>query len=320
MYELYSDKQRKRIFWGLKMGNNFLKRLGEKILVSDGAMGTMLQKEGLVAGECGEEWNISHKKKVQGVHQAYLEAGCDIIITNTFGGNYFKLEKQGFENKVYEFNFAGAQLAKEVGDNYAGRYVVGDIGPTGEFMKPLGDLGYDDFYKVFKEQILALKEGGVDLVIIETMSALEEIKVALRVAKENTNLPVIASMSFASTKKGFRTMMGVSVREAVSGMKEAGADVIGANCGEGPEEMLEIIKEMRHLTITYLITQPNAGRPKLVQGKTIFDASPEDMAQFVSQSLVAEPNIVGGCCGTTSEHLLKMVERLAEIKERNEKK
>ena len=286
---------------------DFLKKLKTEVLVCDGAMGTMLQENGLSQGECPEMWNITHKKVVQSIHREYLDAGCNILITNTFGGNLFKLRKMGLEDNVHEANIAGAHLAKDVAGDKA--YVLGDIGPTGEFMEPLGELKYEDFYNVFKEQALALRSGGVDGIIIETMSALEEIRAAVLAVKENTDLPVVAAMTFQITDSGFRTMMGVDVKKAVTEIKDMGCDVIGSNCGCGIREMVRVIKEMRRCggTDGYLIAEPNAGMPRLVDGKTVFDESPQDMAAFVPELLKEGVKIIGGCCGTTPSHIREIV-------------
>ena len=286
---------------------DFLKKLKNEVLVCDGAMGTMLQENGLSPGESPEMWNITHKKVVQSIHREYLDAGCNILITNTFGGNLFKLRKMGLEDNVHEANIAGAHLAKDVAGDKA--YVLGDIGPTGEFMEPLGELKYEDFYNVFKEQVLALRSGGVDGIIIETMSALEEIRAAVLAVKENTDLPVVAAMTFQITDSGFRTMMGVDVRKVTISLKDIGCDVIGSNCGCGIREMVRVIKEIRRCSGTgsYLIAEPNAGMPRLVDGKTVFDESPKDMAAFVPELLKEGVKIIGGCCGTTPAHIREIV-------------
>ena len=286
---------------------DFLKKLKNEVLVCDGAMGTMLQENGLSPGECPEMWNITNKKVVQSIHREYLDAGCNILITNTFGGNLFKLRKMGLEDNVHEANIAGAHLAKDVAGDRG--YVLGDIGPTGEFMEPLGELKYEDFYNVFKEQVLALRSGGVDGIIIETMSALEEIKAAVLAVQEHTDLPVVAAMTFQVTDSGFRTMMGVDVKKVTIALKDIGCDVIGSNCGCGIREMVRVIKEIRRCSGTgsYLIAEPNAGMPRLVDGKTVFDESPKDMAAFVPELLKEGVKIIGGCCGTTPAHIREIV-------------
>jgi len=286
---------------------DFLKKLKNEVLVCDGAMGTMLQDNGLPPGECPEMWNITHKKVVQSIHKAYLDAGCNIILTNTFGGNFFKLRKMGLEDNIHEVNIAGAELAKEVVRDRA--YVLGDMGPTGEFMEPVGELKYEDFYNAFKEQVLALRAGGVDGIIIETMSSLDEIRAAVLSVKENTDLPVVAAMTFQTTDSGFRTMMGVDVRKSATSLKDMGCDVIGSNCGCGIKEMVGVIKEIHRWSglNTYLIAEPNAGMPKLVDGKTVFDESPQDMASLVPELLKEGVRIIGGCCGTTPAHIREIV-------------
>ncbi len=300
------------------MGESLLSSLKEGILIADGAMGTMLQSKGLGRGECPEEWNVSHREEVKAIHEAYLRAGCNLILTNTFGGNGFKLKKFSLEDRSDELNLTGARIAREaieqvpLSNTYAqSLFVLGDVGPTGEFMEPVGSVKAGDFYQAFKEQTLALVEGGANAIIVETMSSLEECQTAVRAAKENTNLLVIASMSFDPGKKGFRTMMGVDIPTMVKGLSESGADVIGTNCGGiGLEEMAEIIKEMRTLTDKPLIAQPNAGKPALVDGKTVYNESPEVMATQVEELIKAGANIIGGCCGTTPEHMSKIVKAI----------
>ncbi len=303
------------------MGKSLLSRLKEGILIADGAMGTMLQSRGLGTGECPEQWNISHREEVQAIHRAYLRAGCNLILTNTFGGNRFKLKKFGLENRAGDFNVTGAKIAKEaieqvpLSNTYTQPlFVLGDVGPTGEFMEPVGSVKLEEFYQVFKEQILALVEGGIDAVIVETMSSLEECQAAVRAAKENSNLPVIVSMSFDPGKRGFRTMMGVDIPTMVKGLSESGVDVIGTNCGGiGLEEMAEVIKEMRMLTDKPLMAQPNAGKPMLLEGKTVYNESPEAMAAQVEELIKAGANIIGGCCGTTPEHMAKIVQAVRAL-------
>ncbi len=181
-------------------------------------------------------------------------------------------------------------------------------------MEPVGSVKAEEFYRVFKKQILALVEGGIDAIIIETMSSLEECQTAVRAAKENTNLTVIASMSFDPGARGFRTMMGVDIPTMVKGLSESGADVIGTNCGRvSIEEMAEVIKEMRMLTDKPLMAQPNAGRPRLIQGRTVYEQSPEEMASEVKALVQAGANIISGCCGTTPEHMAKIVKAVRAL-------
>lgn len=289
------------------MSKELLTELQKRILLADGAMGTMLQRRGLGVGECQEEWNLSHREEVKSIHENYLRASCDLILTNTFGGNRFCLKKFGLEDKVKEFNKAGVKIAKEaVRDSRA--FILGDVGPTGEFMEPLGTATFETIYEVFREQTSVLAEEGVDALIIETFSELREAQAAMKAAKE-TSLPLLVSLSFNCGRKGFRTMMGVDIPIAVQGLIESGADVLGTNCGEvNLKEMAEIIREFRSLTAKPLLAQPNAGKPTLVEGKTIYKQSPEELAAEVEKLVKAGANIIGGCCGTTPEHLTRMAQ------------
>ena len=287
------------------MNEGLLAELRERVLLADGAMGTMLYGRGLEAGECQEEWSISHREEIKSIHERYLRSGCDLILTNTFGGNRFCLRKFGYEDKVSEFNKAGVKIAKEaVKDSHA--FILGDVGPTGEFREPLGTVTPEILDEIFREQISALAEEGVDALIVETMSDVQEAQAAVTAARE-TGLPVLVSLSFNPGRKGFRTMMGVDISTAIRELTECGADILGANCGEvSLKEMTEIIKEMRSLTDKPLLAQPNAGKPALKDGKTIYNQSPEEMAADVEELVVAGANIIGGCCGTTPEHLTRM--------------
>lgn len=285
---------------------SFLERLRSgEILVCDGAMGTQLQAGGLGIGECPDSWNLTHPNVVASIHKAYLDEGCDLIITNTFGANGLKLKRFGKEADVRKINVAGARIAKEAAKERG--MVLGDIGPTGEFVAPAGSLKAEDLCEVFKEQVLALVEGGVDAIIVETMSDLVEAKAAVRAAKEDSSLPVIASMTFQKGRYGYRTMMGIDPQETARELEAAGCDVIGSNCGAGIQEIIAIIREMRPLTNLPLIAEPNAGLPKLVEGKTVFDETPQDFARNLPDLISAGANIIGGCCGTTPQHIAEIV-------------
>lgn len=291
---------------------DFLKRLQSEVLVSDGAMGTMLQTAGYTPNTCPEKWGIENTDKLQHIHRSYLDAGADILLTNTFGGNTFKLQKYNLSEQVHTINQRAAEIAVDIAGDKA--YVAGDIGPTGEFLEPIGQVTESACYEAFAEQAEGLKAGGVDVIIIETMTALNEIQIAIKAAKE-TGLPVIASMAFTVVKDGFRTIMGVAPREAATGMIEAGADVIGANCGDVMmAEMPALIAELRLYVgcaaDTYIIIQPNAGRPQLIEGKTVFLQSPQDIASGVDAVLTAGANIIGGCCGTTPEHIRQIAHKV----------
>lgn len=287
------------------MTSQLLTRIQQgEILICDGAMGTMMQQAGLAAGDCAELWNVDRPQDVTAIHTAYFNAGCDMVISNTFGGSRLKLKRYQLETRLAELNQAGVNAAKAAVTK-PGQYVLADIGPTGEFLQPIGELTYAELYSVFKEQAIALANAGVDAIIIETMSAIDEIVCAVKASKENTAVPVIATMSFNDAgDKGFRTMMGVSPQQAAEQLDAAGADIIGTNCGRiRVEQVIAIIREFRKYTDKPLIAEPNAGLPKLIDGNTIYDESPEHMASFIPDLIKAGANIVGGCCGTTPKHL-----------------
>ncbi len=275
-----------------------------KLLVSDGAMGTMLQSLGLEAGQCPERWNLTHPEKVQQVHRAYREAGAQLLTTNTFGGNRIRLAGHGLEGKLAEINRRAVQLAREVAGDAA--CVMASVGPTGMLMEPLGDLTEEQAQEIFTEQITALREGGADTVILETFMALEEIVVALRAAK-SLGMRVIASMSFGT---GERTMMGVTPEQAAVTLTQEGADVVGANCSTGAQEMVPVIRRMRAAVSAPLIAQPNAGMPVLVDGKTVYTQKPEEMAEFVAQFVEGGASIIGSCCGSTPDFTRAIVNAL----------
>jgi len=284
---------------------NFLERLQSgDILLCDGAMGTELQQRGLPTGGCPEEFNVTHAELVAGIHRDYFDAGSDIVETNTFGGNRSRLALHDFQDRVAEFNRKGAELAKAVCPT--GRFVAGSMGPTGDIIAPLGERSQEDAYDIFAEQAEALAEGGADVLFIETMMAEEEAEIALRAAKDRTSLPVVATMTFELGKAGLRTMWGVDVATAVKRLTDAGADVIGANCGRGFEDMLAIVEEMRPLTQKPIIAQSNAGIPEWQDGISVYTETPESIKPKAQQILERGVNILGGCCGTGPAHIRMM--------------
>ncbi len=273
----------------------------KKLLVSDGAWGTMLQAQGLEPSDCPEEWNISHPNVVKSIANKYAEAGSDMVLTNTFGGSRKKLEKCGLGDRVKELNLVGAKLSKEGAPDCI---VAGSVGPTGEFLEPYGEMTEKEMIEVFAEQIEALVEGGIDVVCIETMSAIEEAICAIKAARiVKQDIEIIATMTFDPTPKGFRTMMGVDCKRAAEALTEAGADVVGSNCGNGIEQMIPITEEMRKYTDRPILIHANAGVPELINGKTVFRETPEQMARFIEPLVKAGASIIGGCCGTTPEHI-----------------
>lgn len=283
------------------MARDFLAELAKRRLVSDGAMGTMLFAKGLPQGWCPEEWNASHPEAVQAIHQAYFDAGCDLVETNTFGATAIKLGDYGYADKMAEWNRSAAQLARNAAGE--GRFVAGSMGPIGQLLKPFGALDESDAYRAFADQAIALQSGGADVVFVETMISLEEAVIAVKAVKENTSLPVVATMTFEQKRKGCRTMMGASPEQAAEALQKAGADVVGTNCGAGPELSVNVLQAMRAVTNGYLIAQPNAGLPELRDGKNVYSLTPEAMVARMKPLLALDARIIGGCCGTNPDYL-----------------
>lgn len=278
----------------------FMEIAKTKYVLSDGAMGTMLQNRGLDAGSCPELWNTERRDDVYAVHKAYVEAGSLMLGTNTFGGNRIKLASYKLENRVRELNVAGASVAREAAGSDA--IVAASIGPTGKLLEPLGDLSADEAEDAFAEQALALAEGGAGVILMESFSDLTEIMAALSGALK-TGLPCFCTMTFDS---GGRTIMGIDPVTAANTLSEGGASGVGANCGLGPDGTLEIVRQIRQSTDRLVISQPNAGLPKVVGWRTIYDSTPEDMAKYATLFAEIGTNIIGGCCGTTPEHIKAM--------------
>ena len=278
-----------------------------KVLVSDGAWGTFLQQKGLKLGECPEEWNISRSEDVFDIASSYIEAGAHMIETNSFGGNYFKLKNYGLEGRVYGINRAAAEISRKAAGS--DHFVLGSVGPTGK-MLIMEEVTEGELYDAFKEQSLALEAGGVDAIVIETMTDLDEARIAVKAAKENTRCAVFCTMTFDKIIGGaYRTMMGISPTEMTQALVEAGADVIGANCGNGIADMIGIVKEIREVNARIpILIHANAGLPHYHDGDTTFPETPEDMASNVKKIAAAGANIIGGCCGTTPAHIRKVGE------------
>jgi 5-methyltetrahydrofolate--homocysteine methyltransferase len=279
-------------------------------ILADGAMGTMLFEAGLTSGDSPERWNVERPDVIRGVHRAYRAAGSRILLTNTFGGNRFRLALHGLETRVPELNEAAARLAAEVAHAPGGIAVVaGDIGPSGGILAPLGDLERHDAVKGFAEQAAALHAGGVDVFWIETMSALEEVEAALEgVRQVAPGMPVVITLSFDTHG---HTMMGVSPEDAAKELTALGAAAVGGNCGLGPAELLPAMVAM-HAAVpdAVLVAKPNAGLPVLEDGRAVYRGSPEEMADYARRLRAAGVRIIGGCCGSAPAHLRAMAEAL----------
>ena len=302
------------------MGKSFLERLTEdEILVCDGAMGTMLYSRGIYIDRCFDELNLSNPVIVKNVHQEYLQSGADILETNTFGANRYKLEPHGLDAKLYDINFQGVKIAREVARDKA--FIAGSIGPLGRTIEPIGHLSEKEARQAFYDQAKAQFEGGVDLFILETFNDINEIQQALLAVKEICDLPIISQMAFTDEGK---TAYGVSPAHVAKKLEQWGADVVGINCSTGPEATWKAIRKMAEVSNIPLSAQPNAGFPQLVQGRLIYLASPEYFAEYAKRFIQSGVRIVGGCCGTTPSHIraikaavkaLKPTRRFVEIKE-----
>jgi len=265
-------------------------------------MGTMLQERGLIDGGSPELWNVEQPGAIEAVLEEYASAGARLLTTNTFGGTRGRLAMHGLEDRVHELNKAGAEIAKRVAHFHPGTFVVGDIGPTGELMEPMGTLTIEGATEIFAEQIKGLVEGGVDAILVETMSDLSEVEAAINAAhKVAPLLPVIVTMSFDTN---LRTMMGVKPAQAVTKISALGVRIIGANCGRGMDEMRLIAREMIEARPegVFIIAQSNAGLPILVGDTFEYQGTPDEMAKFAVEMKDIGVNIIGSCCGSTPAH------------------
>lgn len=274
----------------------------KKILVSDGAWGTSLFMKGLVSGDCPELWNLTHENEVIDIAKSYIEAGSDIIGTNSFGGSSLKLKQYGLDEKTYIINKTAALISRKAAGN--DKLVFGSIGPTGKFLIT-GEVTEEELYSSFKEQASALVDGGIDIILLETFYALDEAEIAVKSVKENLSIPVACTFTFDKQPDGnFKTIMGVSISDVLTKFKELDVDIAGSNCGSGFGNLTEIAEEFRKLNKNIpLLIQPNAGLPQNSNGRIVYSETPELIIPYIERLIELKVNIIGGCCGTTPEHI-----------------
>jgi 5-methyltetrahydrofolate--homocysteine methyltransferase len=288
------------------MPDNLKQLLVERPLVSDGAMGTELMAAGLEQGGCGEAWNLSHPERVLAIQRRYVEAGADCIISNTFGGSSIMLRRHGHADEVAAINRAGAEIAREA---FGGRpgFVLGDIGPFGGVMAPYGEIEPEEVARAFDEQAAALVAGGVDVIIIETQTSLEELGLAIEAARKAGARCIIGSLAYDVLADGcsFRTMMGVAPEQAAEVVQKLGADGVGLNCGTGIDmrKAQAVVALYRSACDLFTMVQPNAGLPVLENFKAVYKQTPKELVEGVPELLEAGAAIIGGCCGSTPEHI-----------------
>ncbi len=286
-----------------------------RVLLGDGAMGTQLQQAGLHPGGCGEAWNLDQPDRILRIQRAYVDAGSDCLITNTFGASRIMLDRHDEGQRTREINIAGAQLARRAFDSRQG-FILGDIGPFGGLMEPYGDIPVELVEKAFAEQAEALVEGGVDAIIIETQTSLDELGIAVRASKAAGAACVIGSMAFDRMVEGdeVRTMMGTSPEMAAEFMVEAGCDIVALNCGTGIDMKMaaDVARRYRSISGLPIMAQPNAGLPVLENLKVLYKETPEEMASGMAELLNADVRIIGGCCGSTPAHIRKFRKVLNE--------
>lgn len=277
-------------------------------ILLDGATGTELQKRGYGGGVSAEQWVLEHPDAIRDLHRQYFDAGSDIVLAPTFGANRVKLEEYGILNQVPEYNHRLAGLAL---DNAKGLgYVAADLTQTGKFLYPVGNVTFGEFVDIYTEQVRALEEAGVDLYIIETMTTIPETRAAVLAVKENSDKPVFVSMTCSENG---RTVMGNDVAAALVIFQSMGVDAFGLNCSTGPDKMLEQIRRIRKYAEVPLIAKPNAGMPKSVDGQTVYDCTPEEMASYVEAFAAAGVGVFGSCCGSTPEHVRAIHEKMRNI-------
>ena len=289
--------------------DEFRQLLGNEPIILDGAMGTSLMKAGMDVDDCTEEWALAHPQEVVRIQKAYVEAGAKIIYAPTFGANRIKLKEYGLEDKTEEFNKALVQISKQAAGDKA--LVAGDITMTGQIPYPVGDIPFEEFVKVYKEQAALLAEAGVDLFVVETMMSLQECRAAVIAIKEVCDLPIMATLTF---NEDGRTLYGTPPEVGVCVLQSLGVDAVGVNCSTGPEGMISIIEKMAEYATVPLIAKPNAGLPELEGRETVYRMTPEEFASTGKRLIEAGATFVGGCCGTTPEHVKALAEAVKGMK------
>ncbi len=292
--------------------SGILQKLSREILVRSGATGTMVQQKGAVLGGCIGQWIVDHPEPYQKLLREYFQAGCHLCGGGTSGLNRFRLEKHGLQSKIRELNEKVMRLACEIKPEDG--WVLGIIGPTGKLLKPAGELRFEEAFGAFREQAEALAKGGADLIAVDTFYDLEEAVAALRAVKSATRLPVAVSFAFDPGPRGFHTMMGLSPEEAAARAEDEGADIVGANCGGLTlDQVGSVIERMKKSCRIPVSAKPNAGAPRVVGGKEVYQAAPEQFAEKVPEWVRAGARMISGCCGTTPQHLAGMVSSLKAI-------
>ena len=286
---------------------DFLEQLGFRVMVASGGQATEMGKRGYALSGSLASWALEHPDAYKDLLKSYVDYGSDILYVTTSTSNRFRLKHLGLEEQAFRITRDVTKLVREVCPPNC--YLCGTLGSLGQLLQPLGEVSLEDAYESYKEQLLAMTEAGIDLVWMLTMTDIVATEAAIKAVKDNTSLPIIASMVFDPTPKGFRTMMGVSPREAAEKLDQAGADVIGANCGSvGPAQVTDILKEMAQVTTKPLVAKPNAGIPEVINDREVFPVSPEEMAVHVPMWIAAGARVVSGCCGAGPEHIAKIAE------------
>ena len=292
------------------MANSLLKQLKEKIILFDGAMGTMLMKAGQGSLKTPILLNLDEPQLVEDIHRQYYDAGADAVITNTFGGSPLKLSADGLQDQMDELNREAVRLTRQACPE--GKFVAGDIGPSGKMMQPLGEIAPQDMQENFFSQAEALIDAGVDLIIIETMYSLEEALAAVQGVRKAGDILLLVSMTYTKNKNGFFTVMGEDISRCASELEEAGADMMGANCTLNSTDTIDLTRDLRATTDRPLLIQPNAGKPVTTKGVTYYEQTPAEFAADAAEIRAAGADMIGGCCGTTPEFIAAVKEELAK--------